>query len=127
VECKHYKKKVPVDDVEEFHSKIDDIGAHKGIVITTVGFQVGAIKTAKARGIALALLTTEAQPGEIPYIVARAGEHELPPLGRENLGFFQGNIQGILGAPSGGLRFESGGSLIGMLLVEAMAANAAKV
>lgn len=122
VECKHYKRKVPVDEVEEFHSKVDDIGAHKGIVITTVGFQAGAIKTAKGRGIALALLTTEPQAGEIRYIVAHAGKRELPPSRWENPGFFQGNIQGILGAPPGGLRFESGGGLIGMLLVEAMAA-----
>jgi hypothetical protein len=42
VECKCYAHSVPVDDVEEFHSKIDDIGAHKEIMVTTVGFQEGA-------------------------------------------------------------------------------------
>ena len=69
VECKCYSHKVPVDDVEEFHSKLDDIGAHKGILITTRGFQDGAIKTARGRGIALAMLTTEHQPGELKYVV----------------------------------------------------------
>jgi hypothetical protein len=29
VECKNYNHRVPVDDVEELHSKIDDIGAQK--------------------------------------------------------------------------------------------------
>jgi restriction system protein len=58
VECKCYAHKVSVDDIEEFHSKIDDIGAHKGIMVTTVGYQEGAVKTARGRGIALALLTT---------------------------------------------------------------------
>jgi restriction system protein len=65
VECKCYGHAVPVNDVEEFHSKIDDIGAHKGIMVTTRGFQDGAIRTARGRGIALALLTTEHQPGEL--------------------------------------------------------------
>ena len=37
VECKCYKSRVEVSDVEEFHSKLDDIGAHKGIMFTTVG------------------------------------------------------------------------------------------
>lgn len=123
VECKHYKSKVPVDDVEEFHSKIDDIGAQKGILITTIGFQSGALKAAKGRRIALALLTKEPQPGEIRYVMARAGERELP-LRRENRKFFQGNIKGVLGVDAGGIRFENGGSLIGMLLAEAMASNA---
>ena len=123
VECKHYNHRVPVDDVEEFHSKIDDIGAQKGILITTVGFQSGAIKAAKGRRIALALLTKEPQPGEIRYVMASAGERELPPR-RENHEFLQGNIKGVLGTNSGGIRFESGGGLTGMLLVEAMASNA---
>jgi hypothetical protein len=124
VECKHYKHKVPVDDVEEFHSKIDDIGAQKGILITTVGFQSGALKAANGRHIALALLTKEPQPGEIRYVMARAGPHEMAPPQRENNEFFQGNVKGILGAKSCGMRFENGGGLTGMLLVEAMARNA---
>jgi hypothetical protein len=123
VECKHYKSKVPVDDVEEFHSKIDDIGAHKGILITTIGFQSGALKAAKGRRIALALLTKEPQPGEIRYVMASARERELPP-GRESRDFLQGNIKGVLGIDSGSIRFENGGGLIGMLLAEAMSRNA---
>jgi hypothetical protein len=123
VECKYYKSKVPVDDVEEFHSKIDDIGAQKGILITTIGFQSGAVKAAKGRRIALALLTKEPQPGEIRYLMARAGVRFLPPR-RENHEFLQGNIKGVLGADSGGIRFENGGALTGMLLAEAMASNA---
>jgi hypothetical protein len=55
--------------------------------------------------------------------MARAGERELPPR-RENREFLQGNIKGVLGADSGGIRFENGGGLIGMLLAEAMASNA---
>jgi restriction system protein len=47
VACKCYKSRVEVSDVEEFHSKLDDIGAHKGIMFTTVGYEAGAKKVAK--------------------------------------------------------------------------------
>ena len=116
VECKCYGHSVPVDDVEEFHSKIDDIGAHKGIMITTVGFQEGAIKTARGRGIALALLTTEQQPGELRYVVNSAGSYR--PI-VENRDFWQGNFRGPLDSYDGGYRFESIDQFLGMLCMDA--------
>jgi hypothetical protein len=116
VECKCYGHSVPVDDVEEFHSKIDDIGAHKGIMVTTVGFQDGAVKTARGRGIALALLTTEQQPGELRYVVNSAGPSKPMPA---NGGFWQGNFRGPLDSYDGGFRFESMGQFLGMLCMDA--------
>jgi hypothetical protein len=117
VECKCYASHVPVDAVEEFHSKIDDIGAHKGIMVTTVGYQEGAIKVAKGRGIALALLTTEAQPGELRYVVNSAS----PPIPKPpNKEFWQGNFKGPLDTYDGGLRFESVDALLGMLCMDAI-------
>lgn len=65
VECKRYKQRVEVSDVEEFHSKLDDIGAHKGVMFTTVGYEAGAVKTARGRGIALFVLREGQQPDEI--------------------------------------------------------------
>jgi hypothetical protein len=65
VECKCYKSRVEVGDVEEFHSKLDDIGAHKGIMFTTVGYEAGAKKVAKGRGIALFILREGQEPGEL--------------------------------------------------------------
>jgi hypothetical protein len=65
VECKCYKSRVEVSDVEEFHSKVDDIGAHKGIMFTTVGYESGAIKVAKGRGIALFILREGQEPHEL--------------------------------------------------------------
>lgn len=53
VECKRYANKVGIDDVMEFATRLEDIGAHKGIVCTTEGFQRGAIKIAKSKGITL--------------------------------------------------------------------------
>lgn len=55
IECKNYGGKVPVDDIEEFASKIDQIRYQKisPICITTVGFQSGGLTFAKNRGITL--------------------------------------------------------------------------
>src|SRR4051794_5780331 len=36
VECKHYKKKVEISDVLELAQRLDDIGAHKGVLVSTV-------------------------------------------------------------------------------------------
>lgn len=58
-ECKDYNHAVPVDDIEEFHSKLEQIGADKtkGTIITSLGsFQRGCLKYAKSKGIGLARL-----------------------------------------------------------------------
>lgn len=59
VECKHYNARVSVGDILTFAQRIQDIGAHKGLLLSTVGFQSGAKKFAEARGIGLALLTPD--------------------------------------------------------------------
>lgn len=55
IECKNYGHSVPVDDVEEFFAKIQQVsGANvKGIVVSTNSFQDGAFKFAKSKGIGL--------------------------------------------------------------------------
>ncbi|WP_176329988.1 ImmA/IrrE family metallo-endopeptidase [Oceanospirillum sanctuarii] len=59
VECKSYQKKVPVDDVEEFFQKTQQIsgGNIKGIVFSTNAFQDGAFKFSKSKGIGLVRLS----------------------------------------------------------------------
>jgi len=54
-ECKNYSHKVPVDDVEEFHAKLNQVGANrtKGTIITPVGFDEGAYEFALSKGIGL--------------------------------------------------------------------------
>jgi hypothetical protein len=56
VECKHYQRKVGVDKVLQLASRLEDCAAHKGIIVTTVGFQAGAANLARANGIALVLV-----------------------------------------------------------------------
>jgi restriction endonuclease len=55
-ECKDYGKRVPIDDVEEFDAKLQQIGANntKGTVVTRNGFQRAAINYARNRKIGLA-------------------------------------------------------------------------
>lgn len=52
-ECKRYASPVKRDVVLTLHGKLNSIGAQKGAIISTSGFQSGAIKYAKEHGIAL--------------------------------------------------------------------------
>lgn len=55
IECKNLSHPVPVDDVEEFHSKIQQVtGANvKGIVVSTNSFQEGTFNFCESKGIGL--------------------------------------------------------------------------
>lgn len=56
IECKDYSNALPIDDVEEFHAKLQQIGADntKGIIITRHSlYQESAINYAKSKGIML--------------------------------------------------------------------------
>ena len=52
-ECKQFKSLVKRDVVALLDGKIRSLGAQKGIICSTSGFQKGAIKYAKEHGIAL--------------------------------------------------------------------------
>lgn len=53
IECKKYRNAVERELVQVLHDKVRSVGAHKGMLFTTTGFQSGAIKYATAHGIAL--------------------------------------------------------------------------
>jgi restriction system protein len=53
VECKHHRNRVKRELVQALWTKVQSLGAHKGIMFSTAGFQSGAIEFAKAHGIAL--------------------------------------------------------------------------
>jgi len=55
IECKNYNHKVPVDDVEEFFAKTQQIsGANiKAILASTNSFQASTLKFSKSKGIGL--------------------------------------------------------------------------
>lgn len=58
-ECKLYKAKVDIKTVDAFIGFLEDVGADKGVLITTTGFTSGAEKRAKAAGIDLNVMTLE--------------------------------------------------------------------
>jgi hypothetical protein len=62
-ECKDYSGSIPVDDVEEFWSKLTQIaGANvKGCMVITGGMQESALNFARAKGIAVIRLLPENQ------------------------------------------------------------------
>ena len=53
IECKLYSRPVDVSDVLTFYARIVDIGAQKGVMVTTEGYRKGAKQFAEANGIAL--------------------------------------------------------------------------
>ena len=75
IECKDYSSSIPIDDVEEFHAKLQQIGADntKGMIITKTGdFQRSALTYAKSKGIALASIFP---PPQVRYVLYSMGIH----------------------------------------------------
>jgi hypothetical protein len=62
-ECKAYATAVPVDDIEEFHAKLEQIGGHraKGTMVATKGFQRGTVEYAVSKGIGLVRMVKRSQ------------------------------------------------------------------
>lgn len=52
-ECKQYKNSVKREKVVALADKVRSLGAHKGILLSTSGFQSGAIQYAREHGLAL--------------------------------------------------------------------------
>jgi restriction system protein len=74
VECKHEKRRTERQDIQILHSKVQSLGAHKGMVFSTAGFQEGAIQYAELHGIALVQIAK----GATTYFT-RSKESPNPP------------------------------------------------
>ncbi len=66
-ECKDYAGSIPVDDIEEFHAKLQQIGEDntKGTFVTSGALQRSALAYAQAKGIGVIRLL----PGEQIIVV----------------------------------------------------------
>ena len=53
IECKDYKRAVSADRVRNLAHQMGEVGAHKGFIFSTSGFQSGVYEIAKARHIGL--------------------------------------------------------------------------
>jgi hypothetical protein len=79
VECKQYDRNAGIDDLLEFRSRIEDIKAHKGIFVTSSGFQSGAIRFAEANRIALLVIRKTASVDEDTTIGILESRRFIPP------------------------------------------------
>ncbi|RLT89649.1 ImmA/IrrE family metallo-endopeptidase [Ketobacter sp. GenoA1] len=71
IECKNYNHPVPVDDVEEFFQKTQQIsGANlKAIVASTNSFQSGAVNFARSKGVGLCRYY---DPSKLEFVLHRS-------------------------------------------------------
>jgi len=95
-ECKNYGHKVPVDDVEEFKAKLDQIAGKnvKGVIVTKNSFQSGAVTFAKNQGIGLARVMPKDQIQWIMHYSSEAPvEVKRPNLREFRAAFFNQNYQ----------------------------------
>lgn len=56
IECKFWKSNIPKEKVLALKSIVDDVGAHRGLIISEKGFQTGAINGSKNTNIELITL-----------------------------------------------------------------------
>lgn len=59
VECKYWKSSVTREKVGYFKSIMDELKAQKGIIVTTKGFQSGAVTYAQTQNIGLVKITND--------------------------------------------------------------------
>ena len=74
VECKKFSRSIERSVVVELYAKLQSIGAQKGILISTSGFQSDAVKYANVHGIALWQICDRT----IKHYSASAN-HSIPP------------------------------------------------
>ncbi len=76
IECKHHKSPIKREVIQALRDKVQVLGAHKGMLFATVGFQRGAIQYAREHGITLIRVAD----GKTSYETRSAdGPHEPPP------------------------------------------------
>jgi len=53
VECRNYNSSIPVEKIDAFATKVQDLRLSKGIMVSVKGFQSGAVSKAEHHGISL--------------------------------------------------------------------------
>jgi restriction system protein len=111
IECKHEKRRTERQDVQILHSKLQSIGAQKGMIFSTAGFQEGAVQYAETHGIALVQIAG----GETSYFSRSMGAPKPPPAWLEipkYIGWWRsGNHMSVLSPTKGEYTREALGLL----------------
>lgn len=84
LECKCWSKRINVGLVQEFKAKLLEVGSPRGIMVTTAGYQSGAVQYASENGIGLLVLRDEE---EGRYLVEMVSEGVVPSKSGEVMGF----------------------------------------
>ncbi|PIA78447.1 hypothetical protein BFR04_02610 [Gaetbulibacter sp. 4G1] len=97
IECKDYKRKLSIIYVDSFHSKLLDVNASKGILVSRNGFSTKAISKAKRLGITLCTADEASDPNwklkvDIPIVL-----EEIQPVHFRFTGEF--NTQEMINIP----------------------------
>lgn len=77
VEAKRHKNPIKRELVQILHQKVQSVGGHKGVIISTAPYQSGALEFAKKHGIALVTVT------EGRFTFETKSRIKPPPLSRE--------------------------------------------
>lgn len=75
IECKDYKRPVTVEKIDAFQSKLNDIGANKGIIVARSGFSRSALTKAKR-------LSIDACTVDLASNLIRGSRDDLPIIHR---------------------------------------------
>jgi len=85
MEAKLQKRPVGRQDVQVLRDKVRSVGAHKGILASSAGFQRGALRYARAHGIGLAQIADNA----LTYEVRAEGVPLVFPPGSRGFAVFE--------------------------------------
>lgn len=69
VEAKMHRSPIKREVIQTIHSKLESVGAHKAVVVSTSPFQRGALELARVHGVALVTVTE----GRFTYEARSAG------------------------------------------------------
>lgn len=84
VECKDYNKNVNVTAIDALHSKMQDVNAHKAVLVARKGFTKTAIRKAKRLGISLCTAHSAASEKwkfnlEVPLVIIELSAEKYTP------------------------------------------------
>jgi len=109
IEGKDYKKKISVEKLDEFHSKMKDVKANKGILVSKMGFSTTAISKAKRLGITLYSLNDHTEFKEfdirIPILI-----EEISPRRMDII--YNISREEVIKVPNGTMSFDKSGLVI---------------
>ena len=80
IECKDHNRKLSIKYIDEFSSKLNDVNANKGILVSRKGFSTQAIKKAKDYGITLCTINDFESADWLPRIDYPIIFEELKPI-----------------------------------------------